>query len=74
MYLIKGYYRVQYDNVLTTKIQDQLELDHEIIALGSRTQFFDDYFTFAFDGNTMLQNMYVKTNTKYFTITTNRSD
>ncbi|XP_021950282.1 aminopeptidase N [Folsomia candida] len=45
-----GYYRVQYDAVLTQKIQDQLVVDHEIISLGSRTQFIDDYFTLAFAG------------------------
>lgn len=41
---------MEYDDVLTQRIQDQLVEDHEIIALGSRTQFIDDYFTLAYEG------------------------
>lgn len=50
---------MQYDAVLTQKIQDQLVVDHEIISLGSRTQFIDDYFTLAFAGIFIIKGIFM---------------
>ena len=42
-----GYYRVLYDEQNLAKIKAQLEKDHTAFSGLTRSQLFDDYFTFA---------------------------
>lgn len=45
-----GYYRVLYDDDLTSLIRDQLETNASVISPLSRSQLLDDYFTLVFRG------------------------
>jgi len=46
-----GYYRVEYDAVLTQRLHDQILRDFTVLNYGTRSQLIDDYFTRAFTGN-----------------------
>ncbi|ODM96179.1 Aminopeptidase N [Orchesella cincta] len=46
-----GYYRVEYDAVLTQRLHDQILRDFTVLNYGTRSQLLDDYFTRAFTGN-----------------------
>jgi hypothetical protein len=54
-----GYYRVLYDEALTSKIITQLETDASIITPLSRSQLIDDYFILAYrKGNIKITKIY----------------